>query len=158
MAQPGESGHGPGTFGTFEDLGLAIIGLGVEYPAFQLTPPDLRALAKRHYPDSPAPASTRFSIGTIDDPFVNRRKAPAIAELSKIFMKAGVALAVAAAQKALTEARLDVSEITHIVSTTCTNSSNPGFDHYVYKKLGLSHTVEKVLLHGVGCAGGLSGA
>lgn len=71
-------------------------------------------------------------------------------------MKEGVALAVAAAQKALTEARLDVSNITHIVSTTCTNSSNPGFDHYVCKKLGISHTVEKVLLHGVGCAGGLA--
>lgn len=99
---------------------------------------------------------TRSSIGTIDDPLVNRRRAPSVAELSKIFMKEGVALVVAAAQKALTEARLDVSDITHIVSTTCTNSSNPGFDHYVCKKLGISHTVEKVLLHGVGCAGGLA--
>ncbi|ELR08090.1 hypothetical protein VC83_01617 [Pseudogymnoascus destructans] len=83
-----ESGHGSGTFGTFEDLGLAIIGLGVEYPAFQLTPPDLRTLAKRHYRDSPAMSKvmtindytgidTRSSIGTIDNPLVNRRKAPA---------------------------------------------------------------------------------
>ncbi|KFY78149.1 hypothetical protein V499_02585 [Pseudogymnoascus sp. VKM F-103] len=167
MARPEETGHGSATFGTFEDLGLAIIGLGVEYPAFQLTPTDLRTLVKRHYRDSPAMSKVmtindytgidmRSSIGTIDDPFVNRKKAPAIAELSKIFMKEGVALAVTAAQKALTEARIDVSDITHIVSTTCTNSSNPGFDHYVCKKLGVSHTVEKVLLHGVGCAGGLA--
>lgn len=99
---------------------------------------------------------TRSSIGTMDDPLVNKRKAPNVAELSKIFMKEGVPLAVAAAQKALTEARLDVSDITHIVSTTCTNSSNPGFDYYVCKKLGVSHTVEKVLLHGIGCAGGLA--
>lgn len=54
MARPEESGHGSADFGTFDDLGLAIIGLGVEYPAFQLTPRDLRVLAKRHYPDSPA--------------------------------------------------------------------------------------------------------
>lgn len=54
MARPEETGHGSATFGTFEDLGLAIIGLGVEYPAFQLTPTDLRTLVKRHYRDSPA--------------------------------------------------------------------------------------------------------
>lgn len=99
---------------------------------------------------------TRSSIGTIDDSLVNMRGAPNVAELSKIFMKEGVALAVAAAQKALAEARLDVSDITHIVSTTCTNSSNPGFDHYVCKKLGITQTVEKILLHGIGCAGGLA--
>jgi hypothetical protein len=54
MVRPEESGHGSAAFGTFDDLGLAIIGLGVEYPALQLTPPDLKALAKRHYRDSPA--------------------------------------------------------------------------------------------------------
>lgn len=54
MSRPGEGGPGSATFGVFEDLNLAIIGLGVEYPALELTPPDLRVLAKRHYPDSPA--------------------------------------------------------------------------------------------------------
>jgi len=49
-----------------------------------------------------------------------------------------------------------VDEITHVVSTTCTNSANPGFDHYVGKQLGLSSGVEKVLLHGIGCSGGLA--
>jgi type III polyketide synthase len=43
-----------------------------------------------------------------------------------------------------------------VVSTTCTNSANPGFDHYVIKKLGINQSVDKVLLHGVGCAGGLA--
>ena len=50
--------------------------------------------------------------------------------------------------------RLD--EITHVVSTTCTNSANPGFDHYVIKELGLKSGVERVLLHGIGCSGGLA--
>lgn len=49
-----------------------------------------------------------------------------------------------------------MDEITHVVSTTCTNSANPGFDHYVVKELGVSQSVEKVLLHGVGCSGGLA--
>ena len=42
------------------------------------------------------------------------------------------------------------------MSTTCTNSANPGFDHYVAKQLGLRAGVEKILLHGIGCSGGLA--
>lgn len=49
-----------------------------------------------------------------------------------------------------------MDEITHVVSTTCTNSANPGFDHYVCKQLGLRKEVEKILLHGIGCSGGLA--
>ena len=71
-------------------------------------------------------------------------------------MKEGVALAVTACQKAIAEWGGDVHQITHVVSTTCTNSANPGFDHYVCKKLGIKSDVEKVLLHGVGCSGGLA--
>ena len=43
-----------------------------------------------------------------------------------------------------------------MVSTTCTNSANPGFDHYVRKQLGIKSSIEKVLLHGIGCSGGLA--
>ena len=43
-----------------------------------------------------------------------------------------------------------------MVSTTCTNSANPGFDHYVTKQLGVKSSAEKVLLHGIGCSGGLA--
>lgn len=99
---------------------------------------------------------TRSAIGTIDHPLVNMDRAPNVAELSEMFMKEGVALAVTAAQKAIAEAGIDSSDITHVVSTTCTNSANPGFDHYVCKQLGISHTVEKILLHGIGCSGGLA--
>ena len=42
------------------------------------------------------------------------------------------------------------------MSTTCTNSANPGFDHFVTKQLGLRPEVEKILLHGIGCSGGLA--
>lgn len=45
---------------------------------------------------------------------------------------------------------------THVVSTSCTDSANPGYDHYVCEGLGFTHQVEKVLLHGVGCSGGLA--
>jgi len=99
---------------------------------------------------------TRSAIGDIDHPIANMDRAPTITELCSAFLKYGIDLSVAAARKAITEAGIDISQITHVVSTTCTNSANPGFDHYVCKKLGISHTVEKVLLHGVGCSGGLA--
>jgi type III polyketide synthase len=99
---------------------------------------------------------TRSAIGNVDHPIANQEKAPSIADLCKIFLKDGVALAVTAARKAITEAGIDIAQITHIVSTTCTNSANPGFDHYVCKALGVTQPVEKVLLHGIGCSGGLA--
>jgi fungal type III polyketide synthase len=99
---------------------------------------------------------TRASVGTSDHPLVNANEAPSIADLHRIFMSDGVPLAVEAARKAIAEAGLDPSEITHVVSTTCTDSANPGFDHFVLKELGITNRVEKVLLHGVGCSGGLA--
>ena len=65
-------------------------------------------------------------------------------------------MSVNACRKAIAEWGGDVDEITHVVSTTCTNSANPGFDHYVTKQLGLRNGVEKILLHGIGCSGGLA--
>ncbi|KAK4242805.1 peroxisomal biogenesis factor 11-domain-containing protein [Achaetomium macrosporum] len=98
----------------------------------------------------------RSSIGTPDHPLVNDTNPPTIADLHNAFMSYGVPLAVNAARKALTEARVDAGQVTHMVSTTCTNSANPGYDHFVAKELGLSPNLEKVLLHGVGCSGGLA--
>ncbi|KAI0469133.1 thiolase-like protein [Xylaria cf. heliscus] len=151
----------------FGELSLSIIGLGAQYPPNNLRSDELAKLAAKFHPESPAMErvlsinrftgiETRSSIGTSDHPLVNNTAPPTIADLHATFMSDGVPLAVDAARKALAEARLDASQITHVVSTTCTNSANPGFDHYVAKELGLSSTVEKVLLHGVGCAGGLA--
>ena len=99
---------------------------------------------------------TRSAIGTIDHPLANAPKPPSIAELCDLFLDHGVKLSVAACRKAIQQWGGDLSDITHVVSTTCTNSANPGYDHYVVKQLGLSTSIEKVLLHGVGCSGGLA--
>ncbi|ORY61447.1 chalcone and stilbene synthase domain-containing protein [Pseudomassariella vexata] len=152
---------------TFGELGLSIIGVGAHYPPYGLKPVEVEKLGAKHYPESPAMMKvlsinrytgidTRSSIGTSDHPLVNQKDAPTIAQLHKTFMCDGVPLAVEASKKAIAEARIDVSQITHVVATTCTDSANPGFDHYVVKQLGISHQVEKVLLHGVGCSGGLA--
>ena len=65
-------------------------------------------------------------------------------------------MSVNACRKAIKEWGGSTDEITHVVTTTCTNSANPGFDHYVCKELGIRSNVEKVLLHGIGCSGGLA--
>ncbi|KAI0891829.1 thiolase-like protein [Annulohypoxylon nitens] len=152
---------------TYGELGLSIIGLGAQYPPYLLKPSEVNKLATKYYPDSPAMQKvldinkytgidTRSSIGTSDHPLVNKEDAPSIAELHKTFISDGVPLAIEASKKAIAEAGIDISEITHMVSTTCTDSANPGFDHFVAKGLGISNKVEKALLHGVGCAGGLT--
>ena len=99
---------------------------------------------------------TRSSIGTVEHPLATQPDVPTIDQLSEIYLEEGVDLSVSASRKAIEEWGGDVRDITHIVSTTCTNSANPGFDHFVAKKLGIEGHVEKVLLHGVGCSGGLA--
>ena len=99
---------------------------------------------------------SRAAVGTIDHPLVNQPTAPSISDLNELFQEEGVRLSVSAAKKAIKEWGGSVNDITHVVSTTCTNSANPGFDHYVVKQLGIKPGIEKVLLHGIGCSGGLA--
>ena len=65
-------------------------------------------------------------------------------------------LSVEASRKAIASWGGDLSDLTHIVSVTCTHSANPGFDLHVVKQLGLNTSIERVLLHGIGCSGGLA--
>lgn len=81
---------------------------------------------------------------------------PALDELSFIFRTDGVDLAAEACTKAMVEAHTSSTDITHVVAVTCTDQGNPGYDFLVCQKLGLPPNVERTLLHGVGCAGGLS--
>ncbi|KAI4150282.1 MAG: hypothetical protein LQ341_001120 [Variospora aurantia] len=156
------------TNGHFEsDLNLALVGLGVEYPPFLVGPEALEILANRYYPPSTAlkkvlsinrftGIETRAAIGDVEHPLVNQPNAPSIKELNTLFREEGVRLSVNACKKAISEWGGSIDDITHIVSTTCTNSANPGFDHFVVKQLGVRSSVEKILLHGIGCSGGMA--
>ena len=81
---------------------------------------------------------------------------PTINELSKIFRTTGVDLTVAACTKAMKEAQILAVDVTHVVAVTCTDQGSPGYDLFVSQKLQLPDGVQRTLLHGVGCAGGLS--
>jgi len=98
----------------------------------------------------------RSSIGTSDHPIANMPAPPSISELHEIFYQHAVPLSITACKKALDEAKYHPSSITHTVFNTCTDSANPGFDHFVLKGLGTRSSVQRILLHGVGCSGGLA--
>ncbi|KZO96206.1 thiolase-like protein [Calocera viscosa TUFC12733] len=142
------------------------MGLGVEYGAHPLLPEEFEAYALRHYPPSPAMQKTlqinrstlisqRRTALPLSHPHLNG-PAPAPVEASiSLFLSTGVALAASAARRALSDWGGSVGEITHLVCVTVCASSNPGFDHYLASSLGLP-SVQKTLLHGIGCTGGLA--
>ncbi|TLD05217.1 uncharacterized protein PgNI_09997 [Pyricularia grisea] len=151
--------------------GLYITGLGSQFPPHLFGPEKLEELARRLY-DVEKPAlkkllqinrstgiETRASVGTFETTsFASRPDPPSIAELNDLFRdSAGVDLATRACRKALDEWGGDAStEITHTVAVTCTNQGNPGYDLLVAQRLGLGARVDRTLLSGVGCAGGLA--
>jgi fungal type III polyketide synthase len=99
---------------------------------------------------------TRSSIKMYESGFANQTEPPSISDLDQLYRQAGVDLTVQACKKALREWGGEYADITHTIAVTCTNQGNPGYDLLVNRKLGLSSTVDRMLLHGVGCAGGLA--
>ncbi|KAK4861374.1 hypothetical protein LT330_004290 [Penicillium expansum] len=147
---------------------LYITGLGSQYPPYLLGPEDLEKLTARFH-DVSRPGikkllrlnrstgiETRSAIRPYEVGFATQTDAPSISEIDQFFREAGVNLAVEACRKALEEAHVTPEQITHTIAVTCTNQGNPGYDFLVARKLNLPSSVDRMLLHGVGCAGGLS--
>ncbi|KAK6434607.1 hypothetical protein LTR95_009211 [Oleoguttula sp. CCFEE 5521] len=148
-----------------------LTGLGTAYPPNLLTPEWLEAVADRFHDVKQSEGlqqllnvvSPKTGIetraGVCDygpNGFGTKTSPPTIAELDNLFRIEGVKLAVEACKAALSESGIGVDQITHTVGVTCTNQGNPGYDLLVHQQLGLRSYVDRMLLHGVGCAGGLS--
>ncbi|KAK9851585.1 Thiolase-like [Penicillium brevicompactum] len=152
----------------FPAPGLYITGLGSQYPPYLLAPHDLENFAARYYDvtksgikkllqlNRSSGIETRSAIRQYDTGFATDSKEPSIADIDNFFREAGVDLAVQACKKALGEANIAPEQITHTIGVTCTNQGNPGYDLPVARELDLPLSVDRTLLHGVGCAGGLS--
>jgi len=67
------------------------------------------------------------------------------------------ALAEAAAREALTNAELDLEELTHVVTVSCTGFFAPGLDAVLIDRLGLPRDVERTHIGFMGCHGALNG-
>ncbi|RYP15356.1 hypothetical protein DL765_005747 [Monosporascus sp. GIB2] len=147
---------------------LWITGIGSQYPPYRLGPEKLDEFAKRFY-DVEKPGlkkllqinrttgiDTRASVRAYDSGFANRPDPPSIIDLDSFYRQVGVDLAAQACRKAMKEWGGSPADITHTIAVTCTNQGNPGYDLLVAGRLNLPHTVERILMHGVGCAGGLA--
>lgn len=66
-------------------------------------------------------------------------------------------LAISAASRALQEAGLDGSEITHLITVTCTGFAAPGLDTALIAGLGLRPTTQRVQVGFMGCHGAING-
>lgn len=154
-----ESHHDP--------LSAHILGIGTAFPPDLLMPQDLENFATKWCEPSESLSKTlmvnnhtqidhRPLVQKITDPLLNQPEPPKIRDVNKVFMDKGVELALTAAKKALSDWGGKLEDITHLVCNTCTASSYPGYDHALLMALGLPLTTDRTLLHGVGCAGGLS--
>ncbi|KAF1933239.1 thiolase-like protein [Didymella exigua CBS 183.55] len=147
-----------------------ITGLAHQYPEYSQTQEQFAELVTRLFPEhisSPGfrrllhvnqntKISSRPTISDYSTWTKDHANPPTIDELSRIFRTTGVDLTVSACNKALKEAQLSAADITHVVAVTCTDQGSPGYDLFVSQELQLPDDVQRTLLHGVGCAGGLS--
>ncbi|KAJ8111401.1 hypothetical protein OPT61_g5999 [Boeremia exigua] len=154
----------------FHNNSIYITGLAHEYPRHTHTQDQFASLISRLAPEHIAsPGFQRLLHVNRNTNILTRRTIcdyatwtkhdatpPTIDELSETFRTTGVELTVAACSKALREAQLSATDITHVVAVTCTDQGSPGYDLFVSQRLQLPSSVQRTLLHGVGCAGGLS--
>ncbi|EPS27167.1 hypothetical protein PDE_02110 [Penicillium oxalicum 114-2] len=152
---------------SISDKTVAIVGTGAYYPPNRKSAADLKdIISKVHELDSifnkileindKSMIKTRHFAIPDDHPYWGRPEVPTIAECDVLFKLYGAPMAETAAKKALDNWGGSMQDITHLVVVTCTNTANPGLDFHLSQKLGLSRNVHRILLHGIGCAGGVA--
>jgi len=84
-------------------------------------------------------------------------RGPATAERMRLYEEAAPGLAVAAARRALEAGDVDVEEVSHLVTVSCTGFIAPGVDMAIIEELGLSRTTARTNVGFMGCHGALNG-
>ncbi len=82
---------------------------------------------------------------------------PTTAERMTAYDTYAAPLAIHAAQRALAAAAVEPSEITHLVSVSCSGFSAPGFDLALITELGLPSSTARTHVGFMGCHGALNG-
>jgi predicted naringenin-chalcone synthase len=82
---------------------------------------------------------------------------PTTAERMQYFAEHAPPLALEAARNALANARVPESDITHIITVTCTGFDAPGLDVAVIDGLNLKPTTERLQIGFMGCHGAING-
>jgi len=166
-------------------MSLAVLGIGTALPRYRYTQDDIVAVAQtascrtpdeeeileklyrqthidtRHLVHAPVlindiaqgtneSGTGYFSKGTDD-------RGPDTAERMAMYVRDALPLAKEASGKALENAKIQASSITHLVTVSCTGFSAPGFDVGLIKTLGLPAGVERTHVGFMGCHGALNG-
>ena len=124
--------------------------------------PDLARFAKRIFKS--CGVETRYTVddsfqGTAETcrylPLGDQSAIPTTEERMKKYQQEAPTLALEAAKKALSDAGESPSEITHLITVSCTGQYLPGIDVMLIRQLGLSSRVNRIPLIFQGCAAGL---
>ncbi|NIK78952.1 putative naringenin-chalcone synthase [Paenibacillus castaneae] len=81
--------------------------------------------------------------------------APSTAERMGLYKKESIPLSLLAARQALADSEVNASDITHLITVSCTGQFLPGIDAALVKALELSPRVTRIPLQFLGCAAGL---
>lgn len=84
-------------------------------------------------------------------------RGPGTGARSERYARDSAPLAQQAAQAALADANCPASEITHLVTVSCTGFFAPGVDVALIKRLGLAPTVQRTNVGFMGCHGAMNG-
>ncbi|HEX3152087.1 MAG TPA: type III polyketide synthase [Gemmataceae bacterium] len=84
-------------------------------------------------------------------------KGPKTRQRMEIYETEAPILALRSSAAALADAGLLPTDITHLVTVSCTGFSAPGFDVTIINELGLHNTVERTHIGFMGCHGALNG-
>lgn len=83
------------------------------------------------------------------------RDVPTTRERMDLYKRKSVPLGLEAAQKALSNSKVNVTDITHVITVSCTGFFLPGMDVALIRELGLAANVNRIPLTFLGCAAGL---
>ena len=103
-------------------------------------------------PDSDGPASQTFFAPARDA----EDRGPTTAARMEQYAQHIGPLAQNACEAAVRDAALDPSQVTHLVTASCTGFAAPGLDVFLMKHLGLSATVERTNIGFMGCHAGIN--
>lgn len=90
-------------------------------------------------------------------PDSQRPYGPSTGERMTAYSVSASGLAAEASARALSDARLDPQEVTHLVIVTCTGFESPGVDIELISKLGLLPTIARTSVGFMGCHGAING-
>lgn len=157
-------------------VAASIMGIGTALPVHRIEQKDVSARlaqALEHEPDSRRWAKrifnqcgveTRYScepnlLEPVEScrylPFTQTENVPSTAERMAKYKEAAVPLGIQAARQALEDAIVSTSEITHLITVSCTGQFLPGLDVRLIQQLELSPRINRIPLVFQGCAAGL---